>query len=55
MEYYNLSYSPTRNVVIFDALRFQDNAYVIGEIDLASDNISLISTSTTRLSGLTGY
>lgn len=55
MEYYNLSYSPTRNVVIFDALRFQDNAYVIGEIDLATDSISIISTAPTKLSGLTGY
>ena len=55
MEYYNLSYSPTRDVVIFDALRFQDNAYVIGEVNLATDAISIISTAPTRISGVTGY
>jgi hypothetical protein len=54
LEYYNLSYSPTRNVVIFDALRFQDNAYVIGEVNLATDTISITAPSA-RISGITGY
>ncbi|MGI9187591.1 MAG: hypothetical protein ACR2J9_08785, partial [Gaiellales bacterium] len=55
MEYYSLAYAPSKNAVVFDALRFQDNTYVIGQIDLASDTVSILSTTATKLSDVTGY
>ncbi len=55
MEYYNLVYSPSRNAVIFDALRFRDNTYVIGEINLATDAVSILSTSAQKIADITGY
>lgn len=55
MEFYNLAFSASRNAVIFDALRFQDNAYIVGEIALSDDSISILRVSGTRVSDVIGF
>jgi hypothetical protein len=49
IEVYHLSYSADQNVVLFDGLRFADNRYVLGKIDLATSQVTVLSTTGEKL------
>jgi hypothetical protein len=34
IEIYNMNYVASTNMIMFDGLRFSDNQYVIGQVDL---------------------
>jgi hypothetical protein len=48
-EMYRLNYIPSRNTLMFDALRFSDNTYVIGSVDLATGQITAKPTGSGKL------
>lgn len=41
IEAYHFSYSPSRNEVLFDGLRFSDNTYVLGRIDMDTNAVTV--------------
>ena len=45
LEIYHLSYLSTGNKVLFDGLRFSDNRYVLGEIDLNTNQVTYSTSS----------
>jgi hypothetical protein len=47
-EVYHLSYAPSTNRVLFDGLRFADNRYVIGEVDLSGGQVSISAAGTAK-------
>lgn len=49
VETYRLHYLPSTNSVMFDGLRFADNTYVVGRVDLASRQVTTKATGSTRL------
>ncbi len=48
-EVYRLHHLPATNSVMFDGLRFADNTYVVGRLDLATMKVTTKPTGTTRL------
>ena len=48
LEVYHLDHDPTNNRVIFDALRFADNAYVFGSIDVTTGAITVTGNAGQR-------
>lgn len=44
IEIYHVNYVASANKVMFDGLRFADNKYVLGEVDLASGQLSVSAT-----------
>jgi hypothetical protein len=48
VEIYHFSYSPTSRMIFFDGLRFSDNNYVVGSIDLLNSNeMTVLDSGTT--------
>jgi hypothetical protein len=52
IEIYHLTYLSNANAVLFDGLRFADNQYVIGRIDLSTHQLSVLNTSSARWADL---
>ena len=48
IEIYDLKYSASQNKVLFDGLRFSDNAYVLGEVDLSTDQVTVVNAGSTK-------
>jgi hypothetical protein len=44
IEIYHVNYVADGNKVLFDGLRFSDNKYVLGQVDLATKQVSVTST-----------
>ena len=55
IEIYHLNYNESGNKILFDGLRFSDNSYVIGEVDLATDQVSVINTGSTKWADLQAF
>jgi hypothetical protein len=49
IEIYHLNYLANGNKVMFDGLRFSDNRYVIGQVDLSNGQVSVTPTGTGQL------
>jgi hypothetical protein len=52
IELYHLAYSASRNVLVFDGLRFADNKVVLGEVDLASGEVRVTNQLGTKWADL---
>lgn len=52
IEIYHLSYVADSNEILFDGLRFADNQYVIGSVDLNTDQVNVMATTSGKLSDL---
>jgi hypothetical protein len=52
IEIYHLSYAASQNKLMFDGLRFADNRYVIGSVDLGTHQVSVVATSSVKWADL---
>jgi hypothetical protein len=50
---YHLSYDVKNDKLLFDGLRFSDNTFVLGEVDLKTNAVTFPAASTTRWTGVT--
>ena len=50
IEIYHVNYVANGNKVLFDGLRFSDNKYVLGQVDLSTRQVSVTSTIATKWS-----
>jgi hypothetical protein len=48
IEVYHLNYVASGNKIMFDGLRFADNKYVLGQVDLNTKQVTASNTSTVR-------
>lgn len=48
IEMYHLNYAPSKGLVYFDGLRFADNKYVIGSIDVSTRQVTVLSSPGAR-------
>lgn len=55
IEIYHLNYVANGNKVLFDGLRFSDNSYVIGEVDLSIDQVNVVATSSVKWADLQNF
>jgi len=55
IEIYHLNYVADGNKILFDGLRFSDNQYVIGEYDLTTNQLSVVSAGSTKWAGLQSF
>jgi hypothetical protein len=55
IEIYHLNYVANGNKVLCDGLRFSDNKYVIGEVDLSTNRVNFVATSATKWSDLQSF
>ena len=46
IEIYHLNYVAKGNKVLFDGLRFADNKYVLGQVDLSTNDVTASATTT---------
>jgi hypothetical protein len=49
IEMYHLNYVASSNKIMFDGLRFSDNKYVIGQIDLNTGQVNSSQTGSSKL------
>jgi hypothetical protein len=49
IEIYHLSYAADENTMMFEGLRFSDNRYVIGQVNLSTLQVSATPTGTGQL------
>jgi hypothetical protein len=49
IEVYHLNYVASTNKIMFDGLRFSDNKYVIGQVDLNTKVVSASQTGSSKL------
>jgi hypothetical protein len=49
IEMYHLNYVASSNKIMFDGLRFSDNKYVIGQIDLNTGTVTASQTGSSKL------
>ncbi|MFL5844794.1 MAG: hypothetical protein ACJ762_08885 [Solirubrobacteraceae bacterium] len=54
LDAYHLTYDAAAGKLRFDGLRFADNKYVLGEVDLATGTVTYAAASTTRWTDLAG-
>jgi len=54
-EIYNLAYSASTGEVFFDRLRFSDNSYVVGKVNVASGGLTYLGTTTTSFSDFQAF
>jgi hypothetical protein len=52
IEIYHLDYVVSQNKVMFDGLRFSDNNYVIGSVDLGTHQVNTVATSSAKWADL---
>ena len=55
IEVYHMAYNATTNKLMFDGLRFADNKYVFGQVDLGTNQISVFSTLTSKWDDFQGF
>ena len=55
IEIYHLTYLSNANTVLFDGLRFANNQYVIGRIDLSTHQLSVLNTSSAKWADLQAF
>ena len=49
IEVYHLNYAASSNKIMFDGLRFSDNKYVLGQVDLNTGQVSASQTGSSKL------
>jgi hypothetical protein len=49
IEVYHLNYVASTNKIMFDGLRFSDNKYVIGQVDLNTRTVTASQTGSSKL------
>jgi hypothetical protein len=52
IEIYHLNYDSSQNALIFDGLRFSDNTYIVGKVDLATGAVTVGTTLNGQLQDL---
>jgi hypothetical protein len=55
IEIYHMTYSAATNKMMFDGLRFADNKYVFGQVDLGTNQVNIFSTLTTKWDDFQGF
>jgi hypothetical protein len=50
---YHLTYDAKGEKLLFDGLRFADNKFVLGQVDLKTNEVTFPATSTTRWTSVT--
>ena len=55
IQIYHLHYDASANKVLFDGLRFADNSYVIGTVDLNADQVTVINAGSTKWADLAAF
>lgn len=55
IEIYHLSYNASDNSVWFDGLQFSDNQYVIGNVDLSTDAVTVVNGDTQKWADLQAF
>lgn len=55
IEIYHLDFTADGGTVLFDGLRFADNSYVVGQVDLATGAITAVTPTGAKLQGLQAF
>jgi hypothetical protein len=55
IEIYHMTYNAATNKMMFDGLRFADNKYVFGQVDLGTNQVNIFSTLTTKWDDFQGF
>ena len=55
IEIYHMTYNAATNKMMFDGLRFADNKYVFGQIDLGTNQLNIFSTLTSKWDDFQGF
>jgi hypothetical protein len=54
-EIYHMAYNASMNKLMFDGLRFSDNKYVFGQIDLGTNELNIFTTLSTKWEDFQGF
>jgi hypothetical protein len=55
IEIYHMAYNPATNKVMFDGLRFADNRYVFGQVDLGTNEVNIFTTLSAKWEDFQGF
>jgi hypothetical protein len=55
IELYHMAYNASTNKIMFDGLRFSDNKYVFGQVDLATNQVNIFSTLPAKWEDFQGF
>jgi hypothetical protein len=55
IEIYHMSYNAATNKMMFDGLRFADNQYVFGQVDLGTNQVNVFTTLTSKWDDFQGF
>jgi hypothetical protein len=55
IEIYHMTYNAATNKMMFDGLRFSDNKYVFGQVDLGTNQLHIFSTLTSKWDDFQGF
>ena len=55
VEIYNMAYSSSTGEIFFDGLRFSNNAYVIGKVNVSTGAITYLGTTLTSFSDFQAF
>jgi hypothetical protein len=55
IEIYHLTYDAAQDEVLFDGLRFADDTYVVGQVDLTTDTVTVTTTTSSKLADLQSF
>lgn len=55
IELYHMAYNASTNKIMFDGLRFSDNKYVFGQVDLATSQVNIFSTLAAKWEDFQGF
>ena len=55
IEIYHMTYNAATNKLMFDGLRFADNQYVFGQVDLGTNQVNVFTTLTSKWDDFQGF
>jgi hypothetical protein len=55
IEVFHMAYNAATNKLMFDGLRFADNKYVFGQVDLGTNQLNIFSTLTSKWDDFQGF
>jgi hypothetical protein len=55
IEIYHMAYNSSTNKIIFDGLRFSDNKYVFGQVDLGTSQVNIFTTLASKWEDFQGF
>jgi hypothetical protein len=54
-EIYHMAYNASTNRLMFDGLRFSDNKYVFGQVDLGTNQLNIFTTLSSKWEDFQGF